>query len=196
MKLRKILGAALLLAALLGTGCFKEIGYNTFYVLMPWVKSGTERPVPIYNDVLLYAFVADTAQWDVLSYQDAVDGVITSRTTGEKMQPVAQGEPYVIDGNENWLAMQIDGPRLFILAVDTQNRLYGFMEQLNGGNVPQLYVSVTFFPKEKKTRYKSGRWLMCNDFYVPDPPETPENPENPDVPETPEKPNPTPDRAF
>ena len=43
----------------------------------------------------------------MLSYEDAVAGIITSRRTGEKLRPIAQGEPYEIDGNENWLAMHV-----------------------------------------------------------------------------------------
>lgn len=60
--------------------------------------------------MLAYAFDADTTEWSVLSYEDAVAGIITSRRTGEKLRPIAQGEPYEIDGNENWLAMQLNGP--------------------------------------------------------------------------------------
>lgn len=201
----KILTFVAVAAALAGTGCFKTIGYETFYVLRPWMQEGTAKtPIP-REKMLTYAFDADTALWNVLSYEDAVAGIITSRETGEKLQSVAHGEPYAIDGNENWLAMQLDGPRFFILAVDQSNMLYGFTEQPIGENLPQMYVSVTFFPKEKGKRYQKGKWVMCNDFYTepqpePDPdPETPETPDpdvpdNPGTPETPDDPAPdTPD---
>lgn len=162
----KILTFVAVAAALAGTGCFKSIGYETFYVLRPWAQEGTVKtPIP-REDMLAYAFDADTTEWSVLSYEDAVAGIITSRRTGEKLQPIAQGEPYEIDGNENWLAMQLNGPRFLILAVDQSNRLYGFTEQAIGENLPQMHVSVTFYPKEKGKRFLKGKWIMCNDFYT------------------------------
>ena len=93
----KILTFVAVAAALAGTGCFKSIGYETFYVLRPWAQEGTVKtPIP-REDMLAYAFDADTTEWSVLSYEDAVAGIITSRRTGEKLRPIAQGEPYEID---------------------------------------------------------------------------------------------------
>ena len=62
--------------------------------------------------------------------------------------------------------MQLNGPRFLILAVDQSNRLYGFTEQAIGENLPQMHVSVTFYPKEKGKRFLKGKWIMCNDFYT------------------------------
>lgn len=184
----KILTFVAVAAALAGTGCFKSIGYETFYVLRPWAQEGTVKtPIP-REDMLAYAFDADTTEWSVLSYEDAVAGIITSRRTGEKLRPIAQGEPYEIDGNENWLAMQLNGPRFFILAVDQSNRLYGFTEQAIGENLPQMHVSVTFYPKEKGKRFLKGKWIMCNDFYTEPEPEPDPDPENPDTPDNPDNP--------
>ena len=177
MKMRKVLIFVGVLAALFATGCFKTIRYETFYVLRPWMQEGTtKKPIPTQK-ILTYAFDADTVQWDVLSYEDAVAGIITSRLTGEKRRPIAQGEPYVIDGNENWQAMQLNGPQFFILAVDQLNKLYGFTQQPIGENLPEMYVSVTFFPKEKGKRYQKGKWVMCNDFYEEPQPEPEPNPD-------------------
>ena len=77
----KILTFVAVAAALAGTGCFKSIGYETFYVLRPWAQEGTVKtPIP-REDMLAYAFDADTTEWSVLSYEDAVAGIITSRRT-------------------------------------------------------------------------------------------------------------------
>ena len=43
----KILTFVAVAAALAGTGCFKSIGYETFYVLRPWAQEGTVKtPIP------------------------------------------------------------------------------------------------------------------------------------------------------
>ena len=56
----KILTFVAVAAALAGTGCFKSIGYETFYVLRPWAQEGTVKtPIP-REDMLAYAF--DTLQ--------------------------------------------------------------------------------------------------------------------------------------
>ena len=39
----KILTFVAVAAALAGTGCFKSIGYETFYVLRPWAQEGTVK---------------------------------------------------------------------------------------------------------------------------------------------------------
>ena len=75
----KILTFVAVAAALAGTGCFKSIGYETFYVLRPWAQEGTVKtPIP-REDMLAYAFDADTTEWSVLSYEDAVAGIFFSR---------------------------------------------------------------------------------------------------------------------
>ena len=128
----KILTFVAVAAALAGTGCFKSIGYETFYVLRPWAQEGTVKtPIP-REDMLAYAFDADTTEWSVLSYEDAVAGIITSRRTGEKLRPIAQGEPYEIDGN---VLTPADTPletgafyNVTITDSDTYD-LYGYVEE-------------------------------------------------------------------
>lgn len=162
-----------LLAAALLAGCFKKIGYDTFYVLHPWTQDGTQRFAPPFGSVRVYAFDADTTQWAVRSYEEALAGTIASVRSGERTEAVAEGEPYVIDGNENWLSMRLDGPRFFILAVDLEHRLYAYTEQAMGENLPQLHASVVFPLVWKSRRVKNGKWVVCNDFYEPEGPATP-----------------------
>lgn len=164
---------SLLLVAVLAGGCFKKIGYDTFYVLQPWTQDGAERFAPPFGTVRAYAFAADTTYWAVRSYEEALAGTIASVRTGERMEALAEGEPYVIDGNENWLAMQLDGPRFFILAVDLEHRLYAYTEQAMGENLPRLHASVVFPLVWKSKRVKNGKWVVCNDFYEPEVPVTP-----------------------
>ena len=80
MRKRNLLVAFVLILLCSMTGCFKEVGYNTFLLVKTWVKDGGANAVPLQGGVLTYAFAADTAGWDVLSYEDAVKGVVTSRT--------------------------------------------------------------------------------------------------------------------
>ena len=161
---------SLVLVTVLLAGCFKKVRYETTYVLEPWVEltSGGEKVAYLWDTIRCYAFPTDTTDWTVASYQDALDGVVTSLRTGERLaQPMASGEPYRMDGNENWLAMTVSGPSVMIVAVDTYNRLYGFRQQGLGANLSQMYVQMTFRPWKRARTYTDGDWLMFNEFYDP-----------------------------
>ena len=161
---------SLVLVTVLLAGCFKKVRYETAYVLEPWVEltSGGEKVAYQWDTIRCYAFPTDTTDWTVASYQDALDGVVTSLRTGERLaQPMASGEPYRMDGNENWLAMTVSGPSVMIVAVDTYNRLYGFRQQGLGANLSQMYVQMTFRPWKRARTYTDGDWLMFNEFYDP-----------------------------
>ena len=178
MRKRNLLVAFVLILLCSMTGCFKEVGYNTFLLVKTWVKDGGANAVPLQGGVLTYAFAADTAGWDVLSYEDAVKGVVTSRTDSRTQQPVAQGGSYVFNG-DNMQGMHLDGTRFLLLVVDLEHRLCGFTDQMIGENLPEMFVNVTFFPKDAGKRYiksmSSKKWIMCNDFYVePEPEPEPE----------------------
>lgn len=170
MRPRFPLILSLLLAAGLLSGCFKKVRYETTYVLEPWVEltSGGERVAYMWDTIRCYAFPTDTVEWTVASYQDALDGVVTSMRTGERFaQPMASGEPYQMDGNENWLTMPVSGPSVMIVAVDTYNRLYGYRQQGLGANLGQMYVQMMFRPWRRARTYTDGDWLMFNEFYDP-----------------------------
>lgn len=185
MKKRNLL--LLLSAVALLAGCFTKVKHETFLVLIPWAKDGTTNPaVRMGGGVMAYAFAADTAQWDVLSYEDALNGIITSRTTGETMQATAKGASYAFDGAFS-LAMELEGSCFLILAVDLQHRLYGFARQDIGADVPETYVNVTFYPEDVGKSYMRGKWYMRNDFYVEPEPEPEPDPEDPVDPENPEQ---------
>ena len=170
MRRRLSLILSLGLVAALLAGCFKKVRYETTYVLEPWVEltSGGEKVAYLWDTIRCYAFPTDTTDWTVASYQDALDGVVTNLRSGERYdRPMAAGEPYQMDGNENWLSMPVSGSSVMIVAVDTYNRLYGYRQQEIGANIPQLYVQTTFRPWKRARTYTDGDWLMFNEFYDP-----------------------------
>ena len=94
----KILTFVAVAAALAGTGCFKSIGYETFYVLRPWAQEGTVKtPIP-REDMLAYAFdELDSpvvgAALCVLSESAGVD--ITAPGVAENLMKEKMGEAHV-----------------------------------------------------------------------------------------------------
>lgn len=168
--MRQSIKITLLLAitALL-TGCFKDVSYKTTYVLKPLQQATSGDMLQITPDAKLYAFAADTAQWSVASYQDALDGVITSRTNPSKKisETVAVGEPYQREETEGWLQMPLELRTQLILAVDTQNQLYAITQFETTENLPFTYVTLIFKPYKEGFTYKEGNWIFFNDNYEP-----------------------------
>ena len=65
--------------------------------------------------------------------------------------------------------MRVGSTPVVVVAVDTENRLYGYRQQDLGENLPQLFTSVIFRPWKQMKKYVDGTWRMFNDFYVEEP---------------------------
>lgn len=162
---------ALLAAVALFAGCFKDVSYKTAYILKPLaqVNSG-EASLPMGDGTALaYAYAADTALWEVASYEDALAGVISRRDMpAERLaSPLATAEPYEQEGATGWLRMVLEKPQVMVVAVDTQHKIYGYTQQEIPENFPKLYVSVVFKPWKEGKEYKDGNWIFRNQFYEP-----------------------------
>ena len=159
----------LLAACLLAVGCSKHVGFDTAYILKAWnqpVSGGELEPL---SDVMLYGYVADTVQWTVASYEDALACRLTDKRSGETVDtPYAAGTPYELEGFGPTLAMRTDAELLMVVVVDRTNRLYGYTMQSFSQNMPEMYVSLVFQPWKKSNAFKNGTWWMFNDFYIPD----------------------------
>ena len=159
--------AALCLLAALG-GCFKDVSYDTSYVLKPLLQSASGSDVEALEGTLAYAFAADTSEWEVTSYEDALAGIITSRRDPSLKDnaPMATAEPYEAEGTRGWLTMRITRSSALVVAVNPELRLYGYRQQGFGENMPRLYSTVVFRPW-KQSYDESKSWFMRNDFYTP-----------------------------
>lgn len=166
-------------AAIAVTGCFKKVTMDCRYNVRPYFQAESGGVAVQGRNTIAYAFAADTAQWTVASYEDALNGVLTSKTSGEKRSDaMARAEQ-----QDTVVVVQLTATPATIVVVDTENRLYAWRMTEVVENLPDLYVSVTFRPWSAKTRYVEGPWRMNNEAYVA--PEVPETPD-PDAPETPD----------
>lgn len=161
--------AGVLAAGVLAAGCSKHVGFDTAFILKAWSQPASGSELEPLSDVLLYGYVADTAQWTVASYDDALACRLTDKQSGETVEtPYAAGVPYDLEGFGPTQAMQTDAELLMVVVVDRTNRLYGYTMQTFSQNLPEMYVSLVFQPWKKSTVYKNGTWWMHNDFYTPD----------------------------
>lgn len=159
----------LLAAGLLAAGCSKHVGFDTNFILKAWSQPVSGGELEPLSDVLLYGYVADTVQWTVASYEDALACRLTDKQSGETTDtPYAVGVPYELEGFGSTMAMRTDAELLMVVVVDRTNRLYGYTMQSFSQNMPEMYVSLVFQPWKKSSSFKNGTWWMFNDFYIPD----------------------------
>ena len=91
----------IVLAALGLTGCFKKVGFNTTIVLYPKVQEASNGEFAVAEGVTAYAYYVSSEDWKVLSYEDAVDKVVTNtKSEATKTEPAAEATPYAAEGEE------------------------------------------------------------------------------------------------
>lgn len=157
-------------AALSLAGCFKSVGYDTDVILKSWVQPESSDALQPAQGVVAYAFEADTTTWTVASYEDALNGILTRKGTDERGVPPVQGVLYRLDSIDMDLQlMRVSSTPVVVVAVDPENRLYGYRQQELGENLPRLFTSVVFRPWKRMKKYVDGTWRMFNEFYVDEP---------------------------
>lgn len=154
----------------------------------------TEGDEPqVLTQVVLHAYAGcDGADWRPLSYDDAVAGIVTHRTTGEQMTSVVEFRP-INKGDRPGRWGAILEERSLVVVVDTAHRQYAAATLDPGSRTdPRLY-ELLFLSWTGAQQYSSGVWSV---IVAPEPepepepedPDNPENPEDPDNPDTPENP--------
>lgn len=167
--MRKIYGLLLFATLFVAGSCGVDVGYDTHYILKSWVQPTSGGELQKLGGVRLYGYSSDTVGWYVASYDDALIGRFTNREDGTTLDPEITGAESEVESFGTATTMQVTGmSRIMVLAVDTENRLYGYTQQEISENLPTMYVSLVFHPWKSGTSYKNGSWQMFNDFYIPD----------------------------
>lgn len=169
MRMRVILYGGLLLAALLMNGCLKgDTDGRTDYILKPLVQRTSGGLNEMLPDIIGYAFDADTTEWTVSSYEDALNGVLTNKLTPSEQLavPIASAVPYTVEGMTDRYMMQLPDHNVMLLVVDHTNRLYAYTNQTLQPNMGSLFVTLIFKPWKETAAYQEG-WSFYNPFYRP-----------------------------
>ncbi len=154
MKVRYILCAAVMMAIV---GCFKEEVYNTTLVVRPYQELTSGADETVLSGVVAYAFATDTTTHKVLSYSDAVAGVVVSKETGEQLLPIATATSYTSEDLEGAIAMQIEQESVMLVVADEGCENYAYSNYDVGLNLPTTYITLTFRPY-KTTSFIQGKW--------------------------------------
>lgn len=151
------------------TSCFKDVSFETNYVLKPLLQELSGDPKLPFEGAQAFAYGVDTTLWTVASYEDALAGIITHKTDpAQKMSaPVAVALPLEQEGTVGWLTMPLKEQSQMVVVVAPEQRLYAYTQQKLAENLPNLYVSLLFQPWKEGTSYAEGKWSFYNEFYTP-----------------------------
>lgn len=164
--MRKVNILFLSVIALAAAACFKEVAFRTAYVVRPLREATSDDRVrAVIPDAVAYAFDADTAAWTVASYDDALAGIITSRSDAaeKRSDPFSVSVP---NGEDGEIRLDLDREWQMVVVVDPVDKLYAYTRQQIPENLPTLTLSLIFRPWKTGRSYKYGNWLYFNDFYI------------------------------
>lgn len=132
--------------ALTMTGCFKKVTTDTTAIIKTLVQetSGGEN-VPT-ESVDVYVYYTGNEDWEIRSYEDAVNRTITSTTDGsQRSEPDAVGTPYEKYETGCYTAVPLTSSPAMIVVVEPQTRMYAYMfKLLTAENLPETYLTLIF----------------------------------------------------
>lgn len=110
--------------------------YNPFYVPAPKLEcllritaqrldGADEESVP---SVKGYAFAADTTEWRIASYDDALSGILTSKLDPAVTRDNPEFNAYETNEADTY-RLTVDRPTLMLVVVDRTHRRYAYVQQ-------------------------------------------------------------------
>ena len=168
-RFRRFVNVTAVTAALLAAGCFKSVVTYTRYTAAIYNQTVESGPYSRARQIDSYAYYVDTAEWRVASYEDAVDRIITNKTTGER-----RSVPDVLgafnSSKEYSMSMVLQQALSMIVVVNPELKLYAYRSYELPENLES--VATKLYMCSWRRTYASSGWVVVNQFYVE--PETPE----------------------
>ena len=131
-------------------------------------EEAAEETIP---NVKAYAFAADTTEWRIASYDDAVSGILTSKLDPDLTRDTPEYNAYQTDSDDLYRFVA-DRSRLMIVVIDRTHRRYAYVQQ----EVDLEGESPTFGVLFRL--WQTGWINVENGWRIVNPDEAPEEPEN------------------
>lgn len=138
-RMRLIIATALM--AVLATGCFKKMVFDCEYTVRTLIQDekGNKDYLPTYDATVIAFAGADVEEWYVESYEDAVQGVITSAVTGGKRSDFIS-----TSGSDNEFGFNFTDERIMLVAYHKELKIFGYRDSGIVGNLESLNIPVIF----------------------------------------------------
>lgn len=163
----------MLMSALL-CGCFKDVVDYTIFNTVIYEQATTDGSYTRAQEVEMYAFAADTTEWKIASYEDALAHRITNKLTGEvKSDPEAFGS---FNASEQYqCSIRLDaassvpatrGKRCTMLVlVCPESKIYAYRRYELPENLD--HVDTKLYIALWRPSHTSAGWRVVNEFYTP-----------------------------
>jgi hypothetical protein len=110
-------------AAAILSGCFKQVVAYTVLNVAIYEQTEQDGPTPRAKEIISYAYYVDTVDWRIASWEDALVGRITNKTTGEVLET-----PDVLDEFNSTadyqMSIELNQKISMVVAVDPEMKMY------------------------------------------------------------------------
>ena len=153
----------LVVAALALHSCFKDTVSYTRFNLAVYDQVDSEAAFSHAEELDTYAFYADTTEWYIASWEDAVARRITSKTSGQTLDvPDVVGE---FNPEEQYqTTLLVEQPVSMLVVVNPALKLYAYRKYELPENLPDIYAKL-YMAAWRPTHNSSG-WIVVNRFYA------------------------------
>ena len=178
-NIRHITIIAITLAAIFTVpACKSEVG-ESVYVITPLrekepAEEGGEDVYDIPQQVTAHIFMdVEGTKWKPLSYEDAVQGVL-SDTISEVHMTLNANATFQQREDGSLLLGSLQGERRHYLVVyDKEDEIYAWRELKPAADAGTIYLSIYFRPwrnpKTPTTTYTETGWTILNKYVAPEP---------------------------
>ena len=174
---RFIRNTALLLVAIIALhSCFKDTVSYTRFNLAVYDQTDSEAAFAHTEELDSYAFYADTTDWYIASWEDAVSRRITNKTTGEVLaDPASIGE---FNSSERYQSsLFVNKPISMLVVVNNALQRYAYRKYELPENLSEVFAKL-YMAAWRPTHTSSG-WTVVNPFYTTTQPDDEGSEDNP-----------------
>ena len=153
----------LVVAALALHSCFKDTVSYTRFNLAVYDQVDSEAAFSHAEELDTYAFYADTTEWYIASWEDAVARRITNKTSGQTLDvPDVVGE---FNPDEQYqTSLLVEQPVSMLVVVNPALKLYAYRKYELPINLAS--VDTKLYMASWRPSHSSSGWRVVNDFYA------------------------------
>ena len=153
--------------------------YNEFYTppvyvdcyVDPYVQATEGGEQTRISKLEVYAYAADTTAWYIATYDDAVNGKITSKTDPEDTRTIPSFQAYV-DGDTGLYKMSVSSGQLMVVVADRSDQMYAYTQQSVDLETAESVTFPTLVFQPWQTLWidktDTGGWTIVNPAHAPE----------------------------
>lgn len=147
--------------------------FNDFYVEPSRTECFVDAQAQLAEDAQsepvsqpkIYAYAVDTTAWRIASYDDAVNGIITSKSSSQTR--TSPDFPAYSVSESTLYSMEVTASPIMLVVVDRTHRTYAYTKAEIDFASESLYFSVLFRPWTELWIDQTDGWCFVCDLYAP-----------------------------